>query len=127
MGKGVVHWEMWSKDPDKVSDFYARVFDWKISAIPEMNYHLVDTDSESGIGGGIMTPQDGEWPSNMTFYIDVDDLATYRQRIIDAGGQIVVEEMEVPNVGWFSLFADPDGRVLGMWKQGEQHGQNAEA
>ncbi len=127
MGKGVVHWEMWSKDPDKVSDFYARVFDWKISAIPEMNYHLVDTDSESGIGGGIMKPQDGEWPSNMTFYIDVDDLATYRQRIIDAGGQIVVEEMEVPNVGWFSLFADPDGRVLGMWKQGEQHGQNAEA
>lgn len=127
MGKGVVHWELWSKEPDKVSDFYAKVFDWKISAIPEMNYHLVDTDSESGIGGGIMKPQDGEWPSNMTFYIDVDDLATYRQRIVDAGGQIVVEEMEVPNVGWFSLFADPDGRVLGMWKQGEQHGQKAEA
>lgn len=126
MGKGVVHWEMWSKDPDKVSDFYAKVFDWKIKSMPEINYHLVDTDSEHGIGGGIMKPQEGEWPSNMTFYIDVDDLATYRQKIVDAGGQIVVEEMEVPNVGSFSLFADPDGRVLGMWKQGDQHGQKAE-
>lgn len=123
MGKGVVHWELWSQDPDKVSDFYAKVFDWKIKSMPEINYHLVDTDSEAGIGGGIMKPQDGEWPSNMTFYIDVDDLATYRQRVVDAGGQIVVEEMEVPNVGSFSLFSDPDGRVLGMWKQGEQHGE----
>jgi len=127
MGKGVVHWEMWSKDPDKVSDFYAKVFDWQIKSIPELNYHLVDTDSEHGIGGGIMKPQEGEMPSNMTFYIDVDDLAAYRQKIVDAGGQIVVEEMEVPNVGSFSLFADPDGRVLGMWKQGEQHGQPSEA
>jgi len=127
MGKGVVHWEMWSKDPDKVSDFYAKVFDWQIKSIPELNYHLVDTDSEHGIGGGIMKPQEGEWPSNMTFYIDVDDLAAYRQKIVDAGGQIVVEEMEVPNVGSFSLFSDPDGRVLGMWKQGEQHGQPSEA
>ena len=125
MGRGVVHWELWSKDPDKVSDFYARVFDWKISNIPELNYHLVDTDSESGIGGGIMKPQQGDWPSDMTFYIDVDDLAAYREKIVNAGGQIVVEEMEVPNVGSFSLFSDPDGRVLGMWKQGEQTERDA--
>jgi len=123
MGKPVVHWEFWSKNPAEVSDFYSKVFDWKISNIPELNYNIVDTESEGGIGGGIMTPQEGEWPANMTFYIDVDDLATYRQRVVDAGGQIVVEEMEVPNVGSFSLFADPDGRVLGMWKQSEQHGQ----
>ena len=45
MGKPVVHWELWSKNPEQVSDFYARVFDWKINNIPEMNYHLVDTDS----------------------------------------------------------------------------------
>jgi len=27
-----------------------------------------------------------------------------------------VEEQEVPGMGSFSLFADPDGRVMGMWK-----------
>ena len=127
MGQPVVHWEFWSQDPGKVSDFYAQVFDWKIANIPEMNYNLVDTESEAGIGGGIMKPQEGDWPSNMTFYIDVDDLAAYREKILAAGGQIVVEEVEVPNVGWFSLFADPDGRVVGMWKQGEQPEQGADS
>ena len=64
-----------------------------------------------------MKPQDGPWPGNMALYINVDDLATYRKRVVDAGGKILVEEMQVPEAGSFSLFADPDGRVLGMWKQ----------
>ncbi len=121
MGKPVVHWELWSKNPKKVSDFYTKAFDWKIQHMPEMNYHLVDTGGNGGINGGIMTPQEGPWPGNMAFYIDVEDLALYRKKIVEAGGKIVVEQMEVPNVGAFCLFEDPDGRVLGIWKQIAQH------
>ncbi len=33
-----------------------------------------------------------------------------------AGGKVVVEEQEVPGMGAFSLFSDPDGRVMGIWK-----------
>jgi len=117
MGKPVVHWELWSQDPEKVSSFYAKVFDWKIQHIPELNYRLVDTGGAGGINGGIMKPQEGPWPGNMALYIDVDDLAAYRQKITEAGGKIVVPEMEVPGVGYFCLFEDPDGRVLGIWKQ----------
>ena len=54
MGKPVVHWELWSKDPAKVSDFYAKVFDWKIQDMPELNYRLVETGGSGGINGGIM-------------------------------------------------------------------------
>jgi predicted enzyme related to lactoylglutathione lyase len=93
------------------------VFDWNIRHIPEMNYHLVETGGQGGINGGIMTPQEGPWPGNMSFYIDVDNLSTYAEKIRKAGGKIIVERMEVPNMGAFSLFEDPDGRVLGMWQQ----------
>lgn len=53
----------------------------------------------------------------MAFYIDVDDLDAYGKKIKEAGGKIIVDKMVVPGVGQFSLFEDPDGRVLGMWKQ----------
>ena len=122
MGKPVVHWELWSKDPSRVSDFYAKVFDWKIQHYPEMSYHFVDTGGGAGINGGIMKPQDGPWPGNMSFYIDVDDLASYRKRITDAGGTIIVEEQQVPGMGSFALFSDPEGRVLGIWKSVPQQG-----
>jgi predicted enzyme related to lactoylglutathione lyase len=64
-----------------------------------------------------MKPEDGSGPSNMTFYIQVDELGPYRDKIVAAGGEILVEEKEVPHVGWFSLFKDTDGRVIGIWKQ----------
>ena len=46
------------------------------------------------------------------------DLDEYGRRITDAGGRMVVEKQAVPGVGELSLFEDPDGRVLGLWKQG---------
>ena len=117
MGRPVVHWEFWSQEPEKVSEFYESVFDWNIRHLSEMDYRLVETGGEGGINGGIMKPQAGPWPGNLAFYIDVDDLDAYAQKITDAGGKIVVDRMEVPGVGFLALFEDPDGRVLGLWKQ----------
>jgi predicted enzyme related to lactoylglutathione lyase len=37
----------------------------------------------------------------------VDDLDAYGRKIKQAGGKLLIEK----------LFEDPDGRVLGMWKQ----------
>jgi len=118
MGRPVVHWELLSKEPAKVADFYEKLFGWKIQHIPEMNYRLVETGGQGGINGGIMRPQhDGPWPGNMCFYIDVDDLAAYRKRIVAAGGKIRVEEQDVPGMGALTLFTDPEGRMMGLWKQ----------
>ena len=64
-----------------------------------------------------MKPDDGPLPGNMAFYIDVDDLKGYGEKIVKAGGKVIAEEMEVPGAGKFSLFADPEGRVLGLWLQ----------
>ena len=116
MGQPVVHWELWSKEPEKASAFYAKVFGWEIQHIPALNYHMVQTGGVGGINGGIMKPQDGEWPGNMAFYVQVDDLDAYAAKIKGAGGKLLVEKMDVPGVGQLSLFEDVDKRVLGMFK-----------
>jgi predicted enzyme related to lactoylglutathione lyase len=117
MGRPVVHWELMSKDPARVSAFYEQIFGWQIQHMSEMNYQLVETGGQGGINGGILKPErEGPWPGNMTLYIDVDDLTAYRKKIIAAGGKIHVEEQEVPVMGAFSLFTDPEGRMMGLWK-----------
>ncbi|HST12318.1 MAG TPA: VOC family protein [Terriglobales bacterium] len=117
MGKPVVHWELMSKDPAKVAEFYEKIFDWKVQHRPELNYRIVETGSKEGINGGIVKPERSEpWPGNMLMYIAVDDLDAYRKRIKEAGGTIQVEEQEVPGMGSFSLFTDPEGRMMGLWK-----------
>jgi predicted enzyme related to lactoylglutathione lyase len=105
-----------SGEPEKVADFYAKVFGWKIDHRPELNYRIVET-GEGGINGGIVKPdRPGPWPGNMLFYVAVDDLARYRKAIVAAGGKIHVEEQAVPGMGSFCLFTDPEGRMNGLWK-----------
>jgi uncharacterized protein len=116
MGNPVVHWELMSKDPARVSDFYATIFGWNIQHRPEMNYRIVDTEG-GGINGGILKPDKPEpWPGNMLFYIAVEDLAAFRRKVVAAGGRIHVEEQKVPGMGKFSLFTDTEGRMMGLWK-----------
>ena len=120
MGNAVVHWELMSKEPQKVAAFYQKVFDWKVDHHPEINYRIVDTQAKGdmkGINGGIIKPdREGPWPGNMLFYILVDDLAAYRKKVVAAGGKIHVEEQKVPGMGKLSLFTDPEGRMMGLWK-----------
>ena len=119
MGAPVQHFELWSRNPAEMADFYSKVFDWDIQHVPEMNYRMIDTGGE-GINGGIFEPQEGPLPSQTAFYITVPDLATHRARVAEAGGQILIEDQEVPGMGSFCLFADPEGRVLGLWQTVEQ-------
>jgi predicted enzyme related to lactoylglutathione lyase len=117
MGNPVVHWELMSREPQKVAAFYAKLFGWKVEHRPELNYRIVDTQAGSGINGGIVKPDREEpWPGNMLFYIAVDDLAAYRRKVVEAGGKIHVEEQQVPGMGKFSLFTDPEGRLMGLWQ-----------
>jgi predicted enzyme related to lactoylglutathione lyase len=51
MGQPVVHWEFWSEDPARIADFHQKVFAWNISAIPELNYRLVETGGQGGVLG----------------------------------------------------------------------------
>jgi uncharacterized protein len=120
MGNPVVHWELMSKDPARISDFYARIFGWKVQHRPELNYRIVETGAKGempGINGGIVKPdREGPWPGNQLFYVLVDDLAAYCRKIEAAGGKIHVEEQEIPGMGWLSLFTDPEGRMNGLFK-----------
>jgi predicted enzyme related to lactoylglutathione lyase len=64
-----------------------------------------------------MQPKAGPWPGKMAFYIDVDDIDAFGCKIVSGGGRMVVEKTDVPGVGQMALFEDPEGRVLGLWKQ----------
>jgi len=68
MANPVIHFELWTKSPEKLGSFYKKVFGWKIDPRPELNYNIVDTQAKAGINGGILTPKHDEpWPGNMSF------------------------------------------------------------
>ena len=60
MPNPVTHFEIQSADAEKTRAFFQDVFSWHLNVMPEMGYALVDTQTESGIGGGIGESEDGQ-------------------------------------------------------------------
>ncbi len=117
MQNPVMHFEMMTRRPKRLSAFYKKIFDWNINFIPNLDYHMVEPRSKLGIKGGIFQPKrSGRWPAKMTMYVAVEDLAPYRKKITANGGKILIRDQKVPGVGSLSLFLDPDGRMMGLFK-----------
>ena len=115
MKPSVQHFEINSKDYKKAQQFYREVFDWDINEYEGMTYALVTAGEENSIGGGINQIDDGQKPS-VTFYVTVDDIEKYLAQAKKAGGKIVMPLTPIKDVGYFGMFADLDGNVIGLYK-----------
>ena len=117
MAHPVVHWEIGAKDGKKQREFYAGLFGWEIKIDQNADYGMVESAGEGGIGGGIMQMQ-SDVPPYLSFYVAVDDLQKYLDKAASLGGRTVVGPTPIPGVGAFAMFADPEGNVVGILKQG---------
>ena len=68
-----------------------------------------------GIAGHITSL--GHEPHNyVTVYVAVEDLPAALKKAEGLGGKTIIPPTEVPGMGQFAWFADPDGNTIGLWK-----------
>jgi predicted enzyme related to lactoylglutathione lyase len=115
MGRPVTHWQIIARDPTRLSQFYANLFDWKISADNEFRYRTADTRSDRGIAGGF-------WPAApdgrplVQLFVDVDKLPEYVARAKDLGGVILVAPQVLPGGDEMAIILDLEGLPVGLMK-----------
>ena len=115
MPNPVVHFEVQSNDAEKSKAFFSEVFGWNISDAPMpggMTYGVVDTQSDTGIGGGIGPSFDEG--SHVAFYIEVDDIQASLDKAVAAGGQVMMPVTVIPGAVTMAFFADPAGANVGL-------------
>lgn len=84
-----------------------------------MAYWLIETGEEGtpGINGGLMKRQQpGQSVCNT---INVSSVDESTQKVIDAGGTIVVPKMAIPGVGYLVYYLDPENNMFGMMESDE--------
>lgn len=116
----VIHFEIHADNPEQVSAFYSKVFDWKISKWEgPMDYWVICTGDagERGINGGMIRRMPGQSGNRVNSYvctIDAPNLTEYAHRITTNGGKEVVPKMAIAGIGWLAYFTDPDGNIFGV-------------
>ena len=109
----VVHWEIEARDADRLREFYAALFNWRIGTGPIMEIPAGIGGPEPGPGGHL---RQGE-RSRVNLYIQVRDLRTTLDRAAELGGTIVAEPFDLPGTPTLAAITDPEGNAVMLVQQ----------
>ncbi|NOT60981.1 MAG: VOC family protein [Acidobacteria bacterium] len=107
--------ELATRDTGKAKAFYTNLFGWQIKdgKVGEMEYNEV-YNAGAPIGG-IMPMEGPQWdgiPSNWSIYFVVTDCEASANQAASLGATVCVPPTAIPNVGKFSVIADPQGAMF---------------
>jgi len=109
----IVHIEFSAQDLEASGKFYSDLFGWEIAQIPEMNYATFETGNN--VGGGLNPVTDSNPVGTILVYINTDDIDASLAKAESLGAKIVMPKSEIPDTGWFGIFSDPTGNMIGLY------------
>ncbi len=125
--RSVVHFEIPADDVARAKEFYSSIFGWQLQDMPEMDYTIVRTvevddqqmPREPGAINGGMMKRGPETPSPV-ITINVESIDESLRQIESRGGSVIRARTEIPGMGAFAYFKDPEGNVVGLWETAGQ-------
>ena len=109
----VSHWQMISKEPDKIAKFYGDLFGWRFSDANGLGYRSLESAGDEGMDGGIWpAPPNGQ--EIVQLYIEVPDIDDALSRAQELGGSVVMKKQVLPDGDSMALALDPLGRPFGL-------------
>mgnify|MGYP001369958248 CR=1 FL=1 len=123
--KPVTHFEIPFDDAERAKQFYSTVFNWKIGAVPDMQYHFVcttESDEKTGmplkpgaINGGMYKRCDVS-SKHPVPVVMVPNTKEYVDKVTAAGGSLVGNIHQVGNMGIYAQVKDSEGNIIGLWE-----------
>jgi predicted enzyme related to lactoylglutathione lyase len=121
----VVHFELPAENKKRIVGFYTNAFGWQTQQLgPDMGEYVVVTTTEpdakgrpktpGAINGGFYQKTDDPNMQHPSVVIAVDDINESIQKVKKAGGKVLGEPTEIPGVGMFVAFFDPEGNRLSI-------------
>jgi predicted enzyme related to lactoylglutathione lyase len=113
---GMFCWdELHTKDLEAAKRFYGTLFGWtgKTGGDADGYWHWQNKGKDIG---GMMALQMPNVPPNWLGYIAAVDVDGDTKKTKDLGGKVMMEPMDMPKVGKFSVVQDPTGATFALFR-----------
>ncbi|WP_420959575.1 VOC family protein [Brucella sp. IR073] len=116
-----VWYELMTSDLAAAETFYKTVIGWNIERWPGDMPYVIGKAGDRGVVGMMTIPEEakamGARPIWLPF-IYTDNVDAETQSVQKAGGKILREPADIPEVGRFSVVTDPQGAVFNLFTPG---------
>lgn len=118
--KNFVWYELMTTDMDAAEAFYRAVIGWNSQdgGQPDMRYTIMRAD-EKMVAGLMSLPEEARQAGGRpgwVGYIEADDVDAATDGVRQAGGAVHRPPADIPNIGRFSVVADPQGAMFMLFK-----------
>jgi uncharacterized protein len=108
-------------DLDRAMAFYGSLFGWEFDVGPaEMGHYTTCLLRGEPVAAIMPNVEDGPTRYWWNVYLATADCDAVATRIVEAGGKVLVEPMDVMEQGRMAIARDPVGAQFGLW-QGRRH------
>jgi hypothetical protein len=115
MSNPFVHLELSTSDTAKAKQFYSGLFGWEFTDNDMGGGMIYSTfHPSSGPGGGLFSMPD--MPTFWLAYVGVTDINESTEKAKSLGATIHKGPMEIPNIGWMTILADPTGATIALFQ-----------
>ena len=109
---GAVSWsELMTPDPKAGAAFYSKLFGWSTEEMDMGTPYILARINGQPVAG-IMGMMGLDVPPNWSFYVTVDDVDACATKASQLGAAIQVTPTDIPTVGRFTGFFDPQGAYI---------------
>jgi predicted enzyme related to lactoylglutathione lyase len=112
--------ELMTRDVKGSKKFYKELIGWDMEDMPggEEGAYTVVKAGGQGVGGIMAMPPQvpASVPTHWSSYVTVSDVDAVAEKAAKLGAKILVPPTDIPNVGRFATFMDPQGGFLSVIK-----------
>lgn len=122
--EGAPNWiDLATSDPDTARTFYGSLFGWTFDIGGPETGGYTNAFKDGAIVAGIIgsSPHSG-FADRWTTYLASSDATRTAARATEAGGTIVVDPLDVLELGRMALISDPGDGAIGVWQPGTHKG-----
>lgn len=110
--------DLMTSDIEAAKTFYGGLFGWQLEVGGEDTGGYVTADVDGRAVAGLMAQMPGSegQPPTWTTYFATEDIEATVAKLTAAGGSVMLEPMDVLDIGRMAVAADPSGGVFGLWQ-----------
>ncbi len=116
------HFEIHADNMERAAAFYTEIFGWEFKKWdgPAEYMMIITGDKETpGINGGMVKRMGPRPEGNAPVHgyvctIVVPDIDAILKTILEKGGTMALDKMEIPGAGWLAYCKDTEGNIFGV-------------
>ena len=114
--------DLMTSDTQRSRNFYGQLFGWTAEDPAQEFGGYFNFRKDGALIAGCMASQRQEMPDVWSVYLATDDARKAVDAATAHGGQVLVEAMDVADLGTMAVVTDPGGAAIGIWQPGRHQG-----